>query len=66
MRHARGPKKNETAQNGTFEVRVDAASVYPTYRKPFDLIFLQTKNEEWRARGSDLRAFLRDFVSVLP
>src|SRR5437667_8548373 len=30
---------------------VDAASVYPTYRKPFDLIFLRTKNEEWRAWG---------------
>ena len=29
---------------------VDAASVYPTYRKPFDLIFLRAKNEEWRAR----------------
>ncbi len=29
---------------------VDAASVYPTYRKPFDLIFQRAKNEEWRAR----------------
>ena len=29
---------------------VDAASVYPTYRKPFDLIFRRAKNEEWRAR----------------
>ena len=29
---------------------VDAASVYPTYRKPFDLIFQHAKNEEWRAR----------------
>jgi site-specific DNA recombinase len=28
---------------------VDAASVYPTYRKPFDLIFARAKNEEWRA-----------------
>jgi site-specific DNA recombinase len=31
--------------------KVDATSVYPTYRKPFDLIFQQSKNEEWRARG---------------
>jgi site-specific DNA recombinase len=30
--------------------KVDAASVYPTYRKPFDLIFQRAKNEEWRAR----------------
>ena len=29
---------------------VDAASIYPTYRKPFDLIFTRAKNEEWRAR----------------
>ena len=30
---------------------LDAVSVYPTYRKPFDLIFQRAKNEEWRARG---------------
>ena len=29
---------------------VDAANIYPTYRKPFDLIFERAKNEEWRAR----------------
>jgi site-specific DNA recombinase len=29
---------------------VDATSVYPTYRKPFDLIFQRVKNEEWCAR----------------
>jgi site-specific DNA recombinase len=28
---------------------IDAASVYPTYRKPFALIFTRAKNEEWRA-----------------
>ncbi len=28
---------------------VDAVSVYPTYRKPFDLIFARAKTEEWRA-----------------
>jgi hypothetical protein len=30
---------------------IDAASIYPTYRKPFDLILAKPKNEEWRARG---------------
>jgi site-specific DNA recombinase len=30
---------------------LDAVSIYPTYRKPFDLIFMRAKNEEWRARG---------------
>ena len=29
---------------------IDAATIYPTYRKPFDLIFARAKNEEWRAR----------------
>ena len=29
---------------------IDAASIYPTYRKPFDLIFARAKNDEWRAR----------------
>jgi len=45
---------------------VDAASVYPTYRKPFDLTFLRAKNEEWRAQGDDFRTFLGEFVSALP
>jgi hypothetical protein len=30
---------------------IDAVSIYPTYRKPFDLIFQRAKKEEWRARG---------------
>jgi site-specific DNA recombinase len=35
---------------------IDAVSIYPTYRKPFDLIFQRTKTEEWRAwRGSNPR-----------
>ena len=35
---------------------IDAVSLYPTYRKPFDLIFQKTRTEEWRARrGSNPR-----------
>jgi len=30
---------------------VDAASLSPTYRKPFDMIFNRAKTEEWCARG---------------
>jgi site-specific DNA recombinase len=30
--------------------RVDGASLYPTYRKPFDLIFERAKNREWSGR----------------
>jgi len=29
---------------------IDAANIYPTYRKPFDLIFQRTKKEGWCAR----------------
>jgi site-specific DNA recombinase len=29
---------------------VDAVNVYPTYRKPFDVIFQRAKKEEWCAR----------------
>jgi len=29
---------------------LDAVSIHPTYRKPFDLIFMRAKNGEWRAR----------------
>jgi site-specific DNA recombinase len=29
---------------------IDAVNVYPTYRKPFDLIFNQVKTKEWCAR----------------
>jgi site-specific DNA recombinase len=29
---------------------IDAVSIYPAYRKPFDVIFQRAKTEEWRAR----------------
>ena len=29
---------------------IDAVSLYPTYRKPFDMIFKRAKNEEWSGR----------------
>jgi site-specific DNA recombinase len=29
---------------------IDAASVYPRYRKPFEVIFFKSQNEGWRAR----------------
>jgi site-specific DNA recombinase len=36
--------------------RLDGASLYPTYRKPFDLIFQRAKSKEWRAlRDSNSR-----------
>jgi hypothetical protein len=30
---------------------IDATSLYPAYKKPFDMIFARARNEEWRARG---------------
>jgi DNA invertase Pin-like site-specific DNA recombinase len=29
---------------------IDGASLYPTYRKPFDLIFQRAKNQDWSGR----------------
>jgi site-specific DNA recombinase len=34
---------------------IDAVSLYPAYRKPFDLIFQRNKTEEWRARPDSNR-----------
>jgi hypothetical protein len=34
---------------------VDAVRVYPTYRKPFDMIFERAKTGEWWALVDDLR-----------
>lgn len=37
---------------------IDRATLYPTYRKPFDLIFQRAKTKEWRGRrDSNLRRF---------
>jgi site-specific DNA recombinase len=30
--------------------RVDGTSLYPSYRKPFDMIFQRAKNQEWSGR----------------
>jgi len=40
--------------------------IYPTYRKPFDLIFVQGQNEAWRGQRDDLRTLLGDFVAAMP
>ena len=34
-------------------------------KSPFDLIFLQAKNEEWRAQGDNFRTFLTDFITAI-
>ena len=31
--------------------RVDGVCLYPSYRKPFDMIFQRAKNQEWSGRG---------------
>ncbi len=41
---------------------IDAVSVYPTYRKPFDVIFQRAKNEEWHAwADSNRRPLVPEF-----
>jgi len=34
---------------------VEAVSVYPTYQRPFDMIFELAKTEEWWALFDDLK-----------
>ena len=36
----------------------DGVSVWPTYRKPFDLIFKHAKTENWSALADDFRTFV--------
>jgi len=37
-------------RNVLLNCAIDDVSLYPTYRKPFDLIFKRAKNEEWSGR----------------
>ena len=45
---------------------IDAVSVTPTYRKPFDLIFNRAKNEEWSGRADLNCRPLAPQASALP
>jgi len=46
---------------------LDAVSVYPTYRKPFDMIFERAKTGEWWALVDDFRTLLlRQIVAGIP
>ena len=45
---------------------IDALSVYPTYRKPFDMIFERVKNEEWSGRADLNCRPLAPQASALP
>jgi hypothetical protein len=40
---------------------IDAVSLYPTYRKPFDLIFQRTKTEGWLSRAGSNSARASSF-----
>ena len=44
------PEKAKLLKMVVSNCSIDATNLYPTYRKPFDLIFMRAKNEEWRAR----------------
>jgi site-specific DNA recombinase len=44
------PEKAKVLRMVLSNCTVDAATIYPEYKKPFDLIFARAKNEEWRAR----------------
>jgi transposase len=45
-----GNASAELLRNLLLNCSIDAVSLYPTYRKPFDLIFNRVKNNEWSGR----------------
>src|SRR5713226_8914532 len=45
---------------------INGASIYPTYRKPFDMIFQRAKNEEWSGRADLNCRPLAPQASALP
>ena len=40
--------------------RVDAVSLYPVYKKPFDMIARRAKTEEWRPQGDSNPRYRRE------
>jgi len=43
-------KQAELLKKVLLNCSIDAVSLYPTYRKPFDLICKRAKNQEWSGR----------------
>jgi hypothetical protein len=43
---------------------IDDVSLYPTYRKPFDLIVKRAKSNEWSALEDDFRTWVRRWEPV--
>ncbi len=56
----------ELLKNVLLNCSIDAVSLYPTYRKPFDLIFKRAKNEEWSGRADLNCRPLAPQASALP
>jgi hypothetical protein len=54
-------EQGQLLQKVLLNCRVDSVSLYPTYRKPFDVIFERVKNKEWSGR-EDLN--LRPLVPI--
>ncbi len=44
------PEQRKLLELVLLNCSIDGVSVYPTYRKPFDVIFQRAKNEEWSGR----------------
>lgn len=52
------PNKPNRCDNARSTCALDGVSLYPTYRKPFDMIAKRVKTEEWSALEDDFRTFL--------
>lgn len=56
----------ELLRNVLLNCAIDGVSLYPTYRKPFDLIAKRAKNEEWSGRADLNCRPLAPQASALP
>ena len=59
-------KQAELLRKVLLNCSIDSVSLYPTYRKPFDLIFNRAKNEEWSGRADLNCRPLAPQASALP
>ena len=56
----------ELLKNVLSNCSIDTVSLYPTYRKPFDMICKRAKNEEWSGRADSNCRPLAPQASALP
>ena len=51
-------ERGELLKSVLLNCATDGVSLWPAYRRPFDLIFQRAKTEDWSALADDFRTFL--------